>query len=487
MASSSGESRLEKANKKSPFVQIMQLAIPNMISFLVMYSIFVITIFFVSATNDSNMLGAIGLGSVIQNVFGFSIGVGLMSVLDTLVSQAVGAGNPHLGLIYFNRARIVGTIAFVPCFIVMFYTEPILLWMNQDPLTSKLAADYVRGMNWGLWPFFMYNAMCSFLRSHRLPEAPLYVNAITGCGHALFCWLFLFKFHFGAYGVGIAMTCTQWGRFILLELYAALWHPETHAHGWTPESLHNLWEFVALAIPSALLMWSEWWAYEVQSVFAGWVGPMSLAAHVAASNIVSIIYMGPCGISQSASALVGNALGGGDVRTAHLFNRKIIRGTLACFILVAILMCNFRYYVAYLYSRDPAVLSILCPALLAVSVFCIFDAMQACQEGVLRGCALQGRASTYKLLAMLLIRLPLGYVFAFGWGVIPAMGVPGIWWASVVGMAITCTAYGLIIYRCDFDKCAQAALDRREKEEKLKAASSPLLKEEEAAGAGAAV
>lgn len=33
----SGESRLEKANKKSPFVQIMQLAIPNMISFLVMY------------------------------------------------------------------------------------------------------------------------------------------------------------------------------------------------------------------------------------------------------------------------------------------------------------------------------------------------------------------------------------------------------------------------------------------------------------------
>lgn len=60
------------------------------------------------------------------------------------------------------------------------------------------------------------------------------------------------------------MTCTQWGRFILLELYAAIWHPETHAHGWTPESLHNLWEFVALAIPSALLMWSEWWAYEVQ-------------------------------------------------------------------------------------------------------------------------------------------------------------------------------------------------------------------------------
>mmetsp|Transcript_14814 Transcript_14814/g.12318 ORF Transcript_14814/g.12318 Transcript_14814/m.12318 type:complete len:122 (-) Transcript_14814:57-422(-) len=57
---------------------------------------------------------------------------------------------------------------------------PILLWMNQDPLTSQLAADYVRGMNWGLWPFFMYNAMCSFLRSHRLPEAPLYVNAITG-------------------------------------------------------------------------------------------------------------------------------------------------------------------------------------------------------------------------------------------------------------------------------------------------------------------
>mmetsp|Transcript_14824 Transcript_14824/g.12327 ORF Transcript_14824/g.12327 Transcript_14824/m.12327 type:complete len:122 (-) Transcript_14824:113-478(-) len=92
-----------------------------------------------------------------------------------------------------------------------------------------------------------------------------------------------------------------------------------------------------------------------------------------------------------------------------------------------------------------------------------------------------------RALAMLLIRLPLGYVFAFGWGALPAMGVAGIWWASVIGMAITCTAYGLILYRCDFNKCAKEALDRREKEEILKSARSPLLDEEEAAGAGAAV
>lgn len=53
--------------------------------------------------------------------------IGLNSALDTLISQAAGAGNLELCGKYLNRGRFILCCMFVPIAILLGFTENILI------------------------------------------------------------------------------------------------------------------------------------------------------------------------------------------------------------------------------------------------------------------------------------------------------------------------------------------------------------------------
>ena len=65
--------------------------------------------------------------------------MGMNGALETLVSQAFGYGNITLCGVYLNRARVVGTLIFIPCVVLLIFAESILLKLGQDPLTCQHA------------------------------------------------------------------------------------------------------------------------------------------------------------------------------------------------------------------------------------------------------------------------------------------------------------------------------------------------------------
>ena len=131
----------------SSLKELVVLAVPNMFAFVASFAVNMITFVCLSMMDDAKLLGAVGLGSLIGNIFGFAIGIGLTSVLDTLVSQAVGARNHELAVVHLNRARIISLVVTLPCFYLMWITEPLLLITKQDPETSALAGLFVEGMS----------------------------------------------------------------------------------------------------------------------------------------------------------------------------------------------------------------------------------------------------------------------------------------------------------------------------------------------------
>ena len=60
-----------------------------------------------------------------------------------------------------------------------------------------------------------------------------------------------------------------------------------------------------MGVYSALLMWSELWAYEIQAIFGGWLGSLALASQVCGATICSVIYMASIGLGGATSSLVG--------------------------------------------------------------------------------------------------------------------------------------------------------------------------------------
>jgi Na+-driven multidrug efflux pump len=52
---------------------------------------------------------------------------GLLMAMDTLVSQAKGAGNLELCGVYLNRSRFILTIFYIPMVLISYYVEEILI------------------------------------------------------------------------------------------------------------------------------------------------------------------------------------------------------------------------------------------------------------------------------------------------------------------------------------------------------------------------
>ena len=243
--------------------QIFELAIPNVASSLAMYSTTVITTLCISHEDKPELLAAFGLGNLIGNVLGLSIGVGLTSVLETLVSQAFGAGNSHLCSIHLNRARLVVSVAVIPCIICLYYTDFFLLCLGQDPRIAELASQFTRASVIGLLPFFLYCCTSSFLRSYQLPNPPLIANIVGSVIH-LFVSVYLINIAgLELFGAGLAMTINNILRFVMLEIYLSM-NPKLQGHEWTSEmfSMKGIRHFLGLGIPSFFLVAIEWSAFE---------------------------------------------------------------------------------------------------------------------------------------------------------------------------------------------------------------------------------
>ena len=64
---------------------------------------------------------------------------------------------------------------------------------------------------------------------------------------------------------------------------------------------------------------SEWWAFEVLTVFAGIIGVTELATQTILITLVATIFMVPLGIQEATGGIIGNCIGAGNVELARRF------------------------------------------------------------------------------------------------------------------------------------------------------------------------
>jgi len=67
-------------------------------------------------------------------------------------------------------------------------------------------------------------------------------------------------------------------------------------------------------IPSTLILSLEWGAFEFLILLAGYLGKDQIAAQVIIVNICYVFYIISYGISRTASTLIGNSIGSGNVK-----------------------------------------------------------------------------------------------------------------------------------------------------------------------------
>lgn len=456
----------EPEDLHSTVEEVVRLSLPSIGSEVLAQAVSLTTVMWVSRMDDPYLLGSVGLGTMVQNVFGFSLGRGLNSALDTRISQSYGAGRLDLMRLDIQRAQVLSLAISVPSMLGLLFAEPFFLALGIHPRTAKEAGDFVRGGVLSM-PFnFHFFATRAFLRNVKLPNPDYWVRVATALVHPLWLWIFLEALPLGAFGAGLALSCSNMVGFGLLTAYVMTRKPgPVKEEAWVPLPIptelvratdDGFEGYLRVAIPSALLMWTEWWVYEIMYLLAGLLGTEPLAAHTAVSQLSIIVWMVPGGVQASTNTIVGNALGRGLPREAKVSLVVACTAMAALFIPVSLVIYMTSGPLGRFFSTDPEVLQSFVSLGPLVALFVLTDAIQTVLEGGLTGLGLQKEASVAKVVSMIAVRLGGAYLLGLRW----KMGLRGVWLGSLGGMVLTLFLFARILWRTDYASLAAAARER---------------------------
>jgi MATE family multidrug resistance protein len=398
-------------------------------------------------TSDPDVIAAVGLGNMIQNVFCLSVGMGLISAFDTLVSKAYGEGDHETTVVLLQRGRLVATAQLLWSAPVMWFSGDILAAIGQNPRTSYLAGEYNRSAVLGMPCLYWQEAFRSFLSNRSVATPPMVVTVVTSVLHPVWCVLFVEALRLGNYGLGLANTITWTLQFVLLLTYVLA---TAKQHGLSPAALigtsREAWRswgaFLAVALPSALQSCGEWWFWELCALVVGYLGSVPLAAHVATLNYVAATFMPTLGISQAAATVTGQSVGEKNSRKcSHAIVVSVVGGFALMLLISAVSIC-FRREIAVAYSRDPSTQDLVVTLLLiyyplAGSCDCVQNILGAS----LRGLGHQAIGFKAYLFCFYGFMLPLGVVLAFPLH----FGLEGIWFSMVAGLLVAVAVLSVLV------------------------------------------
>lgn len=386
----------------------------------------------------SEALAAVALGTVwVLGTLVFGLGVTLG--IDPLLTQAHGAGDgPAVGLA-LQRGLVVAALASVPIGWLWLFTGDMLLLAGQSPALARMAHEYVLVQLPSVPAFLGFTVLRSYLQGRSIVAPTLWVTLIANLLNAAFNWVLIHGElgfpRLGLVGAGIATGLTRTLMFVLLAL--VIWRAGLYRGAWQAWSRASfapagLLQILALGLPVGAQLGLEMWAFQLATLFAGWLGEKELAAHVVALNLASMSFMVPLGISMAAVTRVGNLLGAGRPRDAQraAWVAFGLGGGAMC--VAAVTFVVLRGWLPRVYTADIAVLAIAATLLPIAGTFQIFDGTQVVGGGILRGMGRTRPAAVFNLLGYYVLGLPVAYWLAFeaGWGVI------GIWWGLTLGLMI---------------------------------------------------
>ena len=173
------------------------------------------------------------------------------------------------------------------------------------------------------------------------------------------------------------------------------------------------------------------------------LGTTALAAHYMAVRVESIAFMPSFGLSLAVAPVVGQALGALKPDLAELAVRKTVRIGFWAMNGLALVFLAFPGVFVSLFSPDPEVysLSVQVVQISAFELTCVTLYM-------IYGSAMRGAGDTVSpmivtFIGAILVRITLVYLFA----VKLEMGLPGVWYATVIDWSLRALAAWLLFRR----------------------------------------
>ena len=370
----------------------------------------------------------------------FTTCISIISGLTPTIVHAYGAGK-RWSIIFAVRQGfwqalfIAATVLSLGWLLV----PPLIRSLQLAPRVEYVALHWIMAISCGMPLIFLSAVLRNLLDSHGFTRLTMFVTLITVPINIVANFFLVFGWGgfpaLGGIGSGIGTALAHGINLLLNVLIVQFVRPFKDYHifrRFVPPIWGACRRQLALGLPIGGAIFCEVSIFSAVGLFMAGYGTAVLAAHQAALNFTTQVYMIPLSISMALTILVGYELGSGRPIDARKYAKL---GRILSFVVVgfvAALLIPLRDVISAIYTEDPAVHELLLVFLAYTVGMQIADALNAPLQGILRGAKDVRAAFILAVASNWAAGLPIGWLLAEKFD----LGPYGYWIGLIAGLML---------------------------------------------------
>ncbi|XP_011029501.1 PREDICTED: MATE efflux family protein LAL5-like [Populus euphratica] len=413
-------------------------SLPMILTNAFYYLITLVSVMFAGHLGQLELAGAT-LGNSWCTVTGIAFMTGLSGALETLCGQGFGAKLYRTLGIHLQASCIISFLCSIIISIIWLYTEPLLIFLRQDPQISKAAALYLKYLIPGIFAFGFLQNILRFLQTQSVVMPLILLSGIPLCIHIGTAYALVHKTDLGFRGASLAVSISFWISTLVLVIYVIYSKKFKHTwEGFSSESLRHIPINLKLALSSAAMVCLEYWAFELLVLIAGMMPNAELTTSVIAMcvNTEDIAYMCTSGLSATVSTRVSNELGAGNPDKAKQAMAMTLKLSVLLALLFVLALAIGHDIWAGFFTDDLSIIKAFASMTPFLAISIAFDAFQVVFTGVTRGCGWQNLAVIVNVATFFCVGMPMATLLGFKF----KLYSKGLWIGLICGLSCqTCT------------------------------------------------
>ncbi|TVY10516.1 MATE family efflux transporter [Paenibacillus cremeus] len=395
---------------------------------------------------DTFMSGHASAGDLAGVAIGTSIWIpvqtglnGILFAVTPMVAQLVGANRrasvPHTVMqgIYLAVALSVAVML-----VGLLVVNPLLNTMTLENSVRQTAHGFLFAIGAGILPMFVYTVLRSFMDGLGQTRMTMRITLISLPVNGVLNYFFIFGKmgfpHLGGVGAGVASALTYW--VVCLIAFGVITKFKPFSEYRIIQQLHRIsfaaWkDQLKIGLPIGFAIFFETSIFAAVTLLMSEFNTVTIAAHQAAINFASFLYMVPMSISFALTILVGFEAGARRYKDARQYSYLGLSVAIGMAVVCAVFLYLFSDAVAGIYTKDRDVLELMQQFLLYAIFFQLSDAIAAPIQGALRGYKDVNVTLIVALVSYWVIGLPLGYICTH----YTSLGAFGYWIGLITGLA----------------------------------------------------